>query len=145
LIDDAGDVSSRKLATKLRGQTGYGKAFIENRTAGLEPETAELFNLTRDLADKTVQPIGSSQTAENSAIERLGAAVGEATQGNLAPIAATVGFPMGFNAIAKSPGAANTFGGLMVPAPKLSGRVGGEAGGSVLDALLIQNIENDNR
>lgn len=146
VISDAGQANPKALQRALRAGTGYGNVYRTGDTRNLLPETAELFDVARTLADPSLQPFRSSGTAENQAIRDLGTALATATTD---PVAGGVGLatrlaaPIGLSALGGTNRAANAFGGLLMPGGSIFGRAGGEIGPGLLDAMLLESLNNE--
>ena len=115
---------------------GYGKTFTQDRTEGLLEPTKEFFDVTRTLADPVLAPFRSSGTAENQAFSRL-------TGGGVFGGAAQLGQSVVTGAVAGSPRGAATAGGLLMPGGPIAGRLGGEAGPSVIDQLISEQFNQN--
>ena len=141
VVDDLGNVSSKKLRNRLAQGTGYGKRFKLDSDAGLEPETAELFNVTRNLSRSELQPFRTSMTPQQQALGQAAEAAGDIVGGTPAGItrgALHLGTPLLYNMLERQGLASDVIGGLLQPSAPFLGRVGGELGGDVFPQLLGQ-------
>ncbi len=143
VIDAEGVVKSPALNRRLREQGGYGRTYALGRDAEVQPETGRLFDVTRNLARPELQPFRSSGTAENQAVRQFGQSVaqlGADPVGGAAGLATQLYAPAVLAAAGGSNRSANVLGGLLQPGSALSGRVGGETGGSLLDLLIADQL-----
>ena len=143
VIGKTGDVSPTTLANRMAQGTGYGRVYQQGRTAGLQPETQELFTATRQLSAPELQPFRSSGTAENQAIRDLGNAISGAVAD---PVAGGAGLatrlyaPAVLSTLGGTNAGASALGGLLQPSPALLGRAGGEIGPGILETLLLDSL-----
>jgi|GEM_PF-6258799 len=135
-----GDVKAPALDRALGQKVGYGTTYKLGRGAeGLQPETAELFDVSRNLARPELQPFRSSGTAENLAMRDDAAAIGAALSGDVAGglgLAARMAAPAILARTAGSNRGANILGGMMVQAPPLASVAGRTAGLGLLEQVI---------
>ncbi len=135
-----GNVKPKALNRTLRQNTGYGQA-ARTGNGGTQPETRQLIEDARTLADDSLRPRGSSWTAERTSLDRAAEAAGEMAEsvaennwGKAAKGALRIGAPIA--AGASEAGAGRMAAGLYTDAPKIFPRAG---------ALMGRNAEAGDR
>jgi len=146
VVNAAGEVRPTVLNRYLGAGTGYGDAYRLGRGAEHLPETAELFDVTRNLAAPELQPFRSSGTAENLAMRddaaAIGAALADPTGAGGVGLLGRLAAPMTMSALGGSNRLANVAGGLLTQAPAAAPIAGRTAGLGLLEQIIGERYAN---